>query len=126
MARADSLFATGCEVPSGTASNARCCGLRASLHLSSSFSPHLPPRGGPDYAAQLLRWLELGCAGEHGASCMALASAYRGAPGTATAALGLPKDVARANALEVKGLEWMGLTPSAAARAVEKKHGSSR
>jgi hypothetical protein len=119
VARADALFATGCNVASGTASNARCCGLRAALHLAPALAHHLPPPPRED----LLRWLELGCAGEHGASCMALAAAYRPGASAAGAALQLPPSPARAFALEVQGLQWMGMTPRAAAAAVEKKHG---
>ena len=128
-ARADALFAAGCSVPEGSAANARCCGLRASLHLSPSLAPHLPPAAREEQAAgggQLQRWLELGCAGEHGASCLALAAAYRGTVGSGVPGapeLRLPPCARTAFALEVKGLQWMGMTPTAAARAVEKKHG---
>jgi hypothetical protein len=129
VARADALFAAGCSVPEGTASNARCCGLRAALHLSPLLAPHLPPAARAaqaDGGGQLQRWLELGCAGEHGASCLALAAAYRGTVGSGVPgapALRLPPCARTAFALEVKGLQWMGMTPTAAARAVEKKHG---
>ena len=116
IARADALFAQGCA-SGNTISNARCCGLRASLHLSPSLAPQLPAPAAP---TDLLRWLELGCAGEHGASCLSLAAGYRSGGG---APLHLPRDPARAFALEVQGLQWLGMSPTAAARAVEKKHG---
>ena len=107
----------------------RSAGAAGAAAAARPLAEDLPPAARAEQAAgggQLQRWLELGCAGEHGASCLALAAAYRGTVGSGVPgapALRLPPCARTAFALEVKGLQWMGMTPTAAARAVEKKHG---
>ncbi len=111
-ARAEALLRAGCEREPFDSRSGRCCDALAALHLSPRRPPGAPPRP-PD--AQLVGWLRRGCDGEQPAACLRLALAHR------FGALGLQKDVPAADALEAKGLQWSGMSPQQAERAVAAK-----
>jgi hypothetical protein len=117
-ARADALLRAGCEKEPFDARSGRCCEQLAALHLSPRRAPGAPPPRAPD--AQLAGWLRRGCDGEQPAACLRLALAHR------FGALGLQKDAAAAEALEAKGLQWSGMSPEQAQKAVAAKAWGAR
>ncbi len=111
-ARADALLRGGCAREPFDSRSGRCCDALAALHLSPRRPPGAPPRP-PD--AQLAEWLRKGCDGEQPTACLRLALAHR------FGALGLARDVAAAEALEARGLQWSGMSQEQARKTVAAK-----
>lgn len=122
VAQAERLLRLGCDGGNST-TNAKCCGMLATLHISPRFSSAPGVTRFP--GDTLLRHLQTACAGEYAPACTKLAALHRrgGAP---ELGISVPKDEAAADALEVQSLRWLGLSESRAKQEMERRKGIAR
>lgn len=122
VAQAERLLRLGCEGGTST-TNAKCCGMLATLHMSPRFStaPGMRRMAG----SSMLAHLQTACAGEYAPACTKLAALHRrgGAP---ELGISVPKDEAAADALEVQSLRWLGLSEARAKQEMERRKGIAR